>query len=85
MYKLGMVVHTLDPSILVVEAGGSRIQGQSGLYSEFQASLGYLRPCFKQARKLLWTRKVGDWRQSQKVRSIQLKMLSIVKRHPEKG
>ena len=40
--KLGVVVHAFSPSTREAEAGGSlRVQGQPGLHSEFQDSLGY--------------------------------------------
>jgi hypothetical protein len=32
--KLGMLVHLCNPSIREIEAGGSWVQGQPGLYSE---------------------------------------------------
>jgi hypothetical protein len=31
--KLGVVVHTFNPSIQEAEAGGSQVQGQPGLHS----------------------------------------------------
>jgi hypothetical protein len=43
-----MVVHASNSSIQKAKAGGSHVQGQPGLYSEFQGSLGYVeRPYFK--------------------------------------
>jgi hypothetical protein len=36
-----MVVHTCNPRIEKDKAGGSGVQDQTELYSEFQASLGY--------------------------------------------
>jgi hypothetical protein len=43
-----MAEYTCNPSTQDAEAGGLRIQGQSGPHSKFQASLGYIvRPCLK--------------------------------------
>lgn len=36
-----MVAHTFSPSILVVQAGASRIQVHTRLLNEFEARLGY--------------------------------------------
>lgn len=33
------------------EAGGSGDEGQLGLHHEFEANLGYVRPCLKERRK----------------------------------
>jgi hypothetical protein len=43
--KLGMVVHTYNPSIREVEAGKFKVQSYSWLYNEFEANLGYMRLC----------------------------------------
>jgi hypothetical protein len=40
--KLGKEVHIYNPSIPGNETGCSRVQGQPGLYREFEASLGYI-------------------------------------------
>lgn len=40
-----MVVHTSNPGIQEVEAGGSAAHGYPGLHKGFEASLGYLRLC----------------------------------------
>jgi hypothetical protein len=37
-----VVVHGCNPSIWKAEAGGLRVQDHSGLYSEFEDSLGYV-------------------------------------------
>jgi hypothetical protein len=39
----GVVVHTGNPSTWEVKAGGLQIQGQTGLHSEIQDNLGYIR------------------------------------------
>lgn len=39
MWKPDVVTHTYNPTIQEAEAGGSQVQGQSGLQSEFQSSL----------------------------------------------
>jgi hypothetical protein len=50
--KPGMVVFTCNPRIQETEAKGSRIEGQLGLHSEFQANLDYLvRPYLKRNKK----------------------------------
>jgi hypothetical protein len=33
------------------KVGGSRVQGHPFLYNEFEANLGYIRPCFKKIKK----------------------------------
>jgi hypothetical protein len=40
---LDMMSHTYIPStVLLAEEGGSRVQGQSGLYCKLEAGLGYI-------------------------------------------
>ena len=41
------MVHICHPSTWEMEAGGSGVQGHPWLHSEFEASLGYMRPCLK--------------------------------------
>ena len=49
---------TSNPSTQEAEAGGSGVQGQPGLYSEFQDSQGYImRPCLKKKKNLVFPRK----------------------------
>jgi hypothetical protein len=49
---LGMVVHTCNASTWEGEAGELCIQGQPGLHSKFQTSLGYtVRYCLKKANQ----------------------------------
>lgn len=43
-----MVVYADSPRNLEAEAGGLRVQGQLGICNEFDANLGYMRPCLKQ-------------------------------------
>jgi hypothetical protein len=38
---LGVVVYGCNPTVGEVEAGGSQVQDQPGLYSKFEASMGY--------------------------------------------
>lgn len=40
--KLGMMMHSCNPSINKVERGGSKVQGYPQLYRESKTSLGYL-------------------------------------------
>jgi hypothetical protein len=45
-----VVTHASKPSSQEVEVGGSKVQGQPGLHSEFQGSLGYIvRSCLKES------------------------------------
>jgi hypothetical protein len=37
----GMAIQACNPSIQQAEAGGSQVQGQPGVHSQFKASLGY--------------------------------------------
>jgi hypothetical protein len=47
-----MVTHPYNLSTQETEAGGSRVQSQSGLQNEFTASLDYIvRPCLKKKKK----------------------------------
>ena len=39
-----------DPSTSEVEVGGPGVQGQPWLHRQFEASLGYVRVCFKRAK-----------------------------------
>jgi hypothetical protein len=48
-----MVVHTYKLTTWETEAGESKFQGQSGLYSEFKANLSY--PYLKKPRAQLVT------------------------------
>jgi hypothetical protein len=53
-FRLGMVVHTCNPSTWKSEAGGSWIQVQPGLHSEFKGSLdSIVRSCVKKNKKRL--------------------------------
>ena len=42
-----------SPSISEAEAGGPEAQRHSQLYSEFKASLGYMRPCQEETGRIL--------------------------------
>lgn len=44
--KLSVVVHTCAPSTWEVEEGRAQIQGQPGLNSELEDSIGYRRDFF---------------------------------------
>ena len=46
-HKQGVRVHVCDPSILEMEAVSSEMQSYPQLPSEFEASLGYMRPSLK--------------------------------------
>jgi hypothetical protein len=51
MTKLGTVLHAYSLRITKAKAGVSQDQDQTGLHSEFEASLGYLeRLCLKGAK-----------------------------------
>ena len=43
----GVAALACDPNISEVEGRGPGVQGHSWLHSEFQASLGYMKPCLK--------------------------------------
>lgn len=45
--KPELVVHSCNPIIREVEAGGSEVQGHPQLHSKSEASLGYKRLCLK--------------------------------------
>jgi hypothetical protein len=46
------VVHTCNPSTGEAEAGGLKVQGQSGLHRQFESGPVYIvRPCLKQTKK----------------------------------
>lgn len=47
----GMVAHTYNLSIRVVEARESEVQGLPWLHSKFKANLGYRRPYLKKGRR----------------------------------
>ena len=50
--KSDLMIYTCNPRTQeVVEAGGSGVQDQLKLHSEFEASLDYLRTCFKTTNK----------------------------------
>jgi hypothetical protein len=50
--KQGMVVYTNNTSTWGAGTGGLGVQGQPGLYTEFEASPSYIaRPCFKKPKK----------------------------------
>lgn len=38
-----MVIDACNPTTLEIQTGGSGVQGQSGLHSEFETRLGYMR------------------------------------------
>jgi hypothetical protein len=40
-----MLVQACNPRSLDNEAGGSQVQDQPGIYSEFETSLGYIAKC----------------------------------------
>lgn len=46
-----MVVHSCNSNTWDMEAERSRIQGYSCPHSQFEANLGYMRPCIKQTNK----------------------------------
>lgn len=54
-----MLVHICNQNTWEVEAGGSEVQGHPWLHSEFEASLGYVRLCFKQTDFSVWRVLVG--------------------------
>jgi hypothetical protein len=47
----GAMGHRCDPSTQEAETGGSRVWGQSGLHSDFQASLDYITRCCHKMRE----------------------------------
>lgn len=44
LHKPGLVVHARNPSTLDGEASKSEVHDHPQLHSEFEASLGYMRP-----------------------------------------
>lgn len=50
MHKRDTEVNAFDPSTKKLEADVSEIQGYLQLYREFEASLGYMRPCLKKIK-----------------------------------
>lgn len=51
MDNLSIVVNTYNPITLDVKAGGSEVQRHTWLHKEFEASLGFMRPCLKDNQK----------------------------------
>lgn len=47
-HKPAVRAHASNPSALEVQAGGLEVQGHSWLYIQFEASLGYTRPCLNE-------------------------------------
>ena len=48
--QLGMVLHTCNSSTQEMKSGGSDVQGDPWLHSEFKAILGYPRLCLKEKK-----------------------------------
>lgn len=46
------MVHVCHPNTQEAEAEGSEVQGQPWLHSEFEVTLGYMRPCLKKKKKI---------------------------------
>lgn len=59
--KLGLVMHTWNPSPQKVEAGESEVLGHP-LHSEFKASLGYMTLCLDKRGKKRKRRRGGEER-----------------------
>jgi hypothetical protein len=79
--RMGMVLHACSPSIQKSEAGRLWVWSQPGLYSEFQASQGYIVRSY--LKKNLKTNMVSgmetdlnNWRDIEKIRLV-LSWLSI--------
>ena len=52
IYSRAVVAHTFNPSTQEAESVDFWVQGQPGLQSEFQESLGYTeKPCLKKTKK----------------------------------
>jgi hypothetical protein len=64
------VIHSYNPNPPEIEAGGSGVQSQLGLHSEFQDSMGYIViPCLKI---------LENEKQQQKKQAVVLKVMTIV-------
>lgn len=50
LHEPGLVVHTCNSKTQELEAGESEIQEHIELHNESEASLGYMKPCLKQAK-----------------------------------
>ena len=56
-HRLGVEAHPCNSSTQKIEVRGSEVQGHSQLRGEFEANLGYMRPCLKEINdqgKALW-------------------------------
>lgn len=51
--KLSVVTHTSHPRIWEVDARESEAEGHSQIYTELEASLGHMKPCFKTNKQQL--------------------------------
>lgn len=52
--KLGIAVQNYNPSTKETEVGGSGVLGHPWRHSDFEASLGYTKPCLKNCKNKLW-------------------------------
>lgn len=64
-----MVVFVHNPSIWEVEAGRPVAEGQPKLQSEFEATLGYMKPYFKRNNLKDENARVWGWRDGSAVRT----------------
>lgn len=51
VHKPGMVVHALNPRTQNVEVAGLEVPGHPWLCTEFETSMGYVKPCRKKTKQ----------------------------------